>query len=126
MKSHLCYQKQNTMKELKLEDLRVGDYVYRNGFPYKMTLQTFYDLVAFLRLQDFRPMPLTTKILERSGFYVDKVKAHIKYGELGTLFQLNIVNGEFEFTWGAVKVETVHHLQNLYRDLVKEELNIIF
>lgn len=76
-------------------------------------------------LAEINPLPITVDWLMKFGFLVDVKKAYIVHNEIGNIFQLNRVGDTFEFTWGGITVKSVHHLQNLYFNLINKELKLI-
>ena len=70
---------------MKAEELRIGNYVTITPHSKEDVLQLnqseMESLYIFKNWDRLQPIPLTEEWLLRFGFYVDKTKAYINYGE---------------------------------------------
>lgn len=142
---------------IQANELRIGNWVRKSGSntPYMVTLERFWEHYntadAFYYLE---PIPLTSEILEKSGFtHIDR---KVNFGISGyfpdkTWFipdgEIKLRNGTYPvykhgFCIGSysrkdsfyysnhrhetigVEVKHLHYLQNLYRFVTGEELSI--
>lgn len=123
---------------MEAKELRIGNYVYYQGnvekcFSLRNSGVDFYrgktknGIITQGYVYDaIQPIPLTEEILLKCGF-IRRWNAPamlINYGELQSVFTINIVKNEFYFTYGDLQVKHLHQLQNLYFALTNEELTV--
>lgn len=109
---------------IKAEELRVGNLYLNMGIIDAFTRHNYFQ-----DYPDWEPIPLTPEWLERCGF---KGSAQFKGGTLIIEAQAeldiriredNITKYILPFS-KTIQIEYVHQLQNVYRDLTGEELQI--
>jgi hypothetical protein len=112
---------------MKKSDLRIGNWVFDSeGFDYRIQ---GYELYVNL-VEDFKPIPITNKWLERLGFERNKYYQNFRIKAGDYYNSIKYFEGEWcynncESDAGCYFVTTaqyVHELQNLYHAINKEEL----
>ena len=134
---------ENILEMIQANELRIGNWVqHLAGWSYRSdkrpTMHFFQwnesDWYALgectLWLEKVAPIPLTPEILEKAGFV--KVNNSLNHdtpmymnGRSG--ISLTYYKNCFNFEWkdyNSVQIHFVHQLQNLFRVLTGEELNI--
>jgi len=112
---------------INANELRIGNWVAIGEMVERPLTKIIPELCGA-----YNPIPLTPDILEKAGF----VKSNTEYGDgIPTLgkFQISLYDGDNFIKMlatvrydksVAVKVASLHQLQNLYFALTGEELNI--
>jgi hypothetical protein len=112
-------------------ELRIGNYVLRNGFLQEHK-ETFNEIVVshnditacVVSSESFKPIPLTEEWLLKFGFEKNKEHGYFEFDRL----IVAIHDGVNQFYLCDidifVKIETVHHLQNLYFAIRNKELTL--
>jgi len=128
---------------IRAEELRIGNWVYQ-GEMYGDTQCTAYEIYGFTGAsnaqyyQEWKPISITEKWLERFGFeeeldpegvahgikvlesaHVDQILV-VEIYENKCLFQI----GETSYWTASFPIKYVHQLQNLYYALTGKELEI--
>lgn len=122
------------MEEIKAEDIMIGNYIRdrwsENGF-FKVTEirkdKVFYGNCFKARYEDLVPIPLTEDILLNAGFEFDYKGFIYKEPIDGYRMRLRTGDGVFEYrlnTNYSIKIQYLHQLQNLFKSLTGNELEI--
>lgn len=110
------------METLKANELRVGNWVERDGEVYQITSVTILSLER--GETTVKPVPITSEILFKLGFGTSLVSDAIYHKGLFTL-DLRDFTFKFGTHWFLDnKCKYVHQLQNLYFALTNEELTV--
>lgn len=125
------------MALLNLQDIRVDDWfthLHGRGVLKAYTVQLFCKCInrdgklVEVNYKELMPIPLSDRILELCGF--DTVLKKLNVGDKGVIsyYPMNNVVGVTGFGSPAYmaipwKVEFLHQLQHIYRDLTGKELN---
>jgi len=120
---------------MNIKELRVGNWVHI-GYKYEWEYSDYADYWKGEGENDaVEPIPLTPEILEKAGWKAeDGIWSHNKFdiwlypknrfNDDGPLYMKPIKVMEHSQPDGALPIEYVHQLQNLYFALTGEELNI--
>jgi hypothetical protein len=112
---------------MKKNDLRIGNWVFDSeGFEYQIQ---GYELYINL-VEDFKPIPITNKWLERLGFERNKYYQNFRIKAGDYFNSIQYYEGEWCYNncesdagcYFVTTVQYVHELQNLYHAINKEEL----
>jgi len=106
--------------ELKQSDLRVGNYILRDGKQIQVTAMTIFCLG-----KHHQPITLTEEWLLKFGFKKDGFLNSAN--RWMSIFNQPLIQGNGYFTipnYPLTEIHYVHQLQNLYYDLTREELTI--
>ena len=110
------------METLKPNELRVGNWVERDGEVYQITSVTILSLER--GETTVNPIPITSEILLKLGF-VHSLYIYRAFDK--GQFSFDLVSFRFQFDNRFVsnnRYKYVHQLQNLYFALTNEELTI--
>lgn len=101
---------------MKTSDLRPNNIVLFKGEVTKLTLWHFGTYMQTSFKEDFKPIPLTKKWMEKINWTPLK--------DIGVSFSLT--TGEIHFVIGNYykKIKYIHQLQNIYFALTGKELTI--
>ena len=114
------------MKQLKAEELRIGNLLDEKGefFPVGKRTFQYWDQLNLSKV--FKPIPLTEELLVKLGFF----KSGFFYCKCLGIEHLNISLKHEVTTIGDIEevsiehIKHVHSLQNLYFALTGEELKL--
>jgi len=113
---------------MKIEDLRIGNWILGTNSerkselkPFQVYAETFSDIESTYGI--FEPIPLSEDILLKCGF--EKHKHDIRYYQYGSL-KLKVNEKGFKFQYGESisYYHYLHQIQNLYFILNNSELKI--
>jgi hypothetical protein len=122
--------------KLDIHDLRIGNYLYNDGVIVKIDARTIFDIWDNNGLKKYKPIPLTTHLLEKCGITKKKNSEYtidtydfcgynLWYTEDETLREtLEYYDKKIFLFDDKIKIEFLHDLQNLHRDLRKTNLEI--
>ena len=104
--------------KLQPQDLRIGNYVKRNGMVVQVDHKTFWDVKN--KPTEYESIPLTEEWLLKFGFvYNEEYNSYMNNGfiveKIGDLF--------LDRRYGKV-IKTVNALQNFYNVVTDKELTI--
>lgn len=116
---------------MKVEELRVGNWVMGYRKPIKWSLENF-DLLKQADLDEIikEPIPLTEELLLKCGFksvsgdaMVHKLNRHFRLEYALGEYVLRIKTDRHDSSYVRV-VRSLHQLQNLYFDITGKELEV--
>ncbi len=108
------------------EDLRIGNWVQRIGFPYQIVAIKGIDIwveakgviLEYFLYDGFHPIPLDKEWLEKFGFnYSDFLES---WSSVDGKISIEATDGGF--IYDRFKIRYVHQLQNLVHALTEEYL----
>jgi hypothetical protein len=111
------------MKHLKLEELKVGNYVLHNFYRIKLDGSLFAQYIQNELEKKFYPIDLTTDFLDKTSF--------IKHGNnyefwRNSAFSVELIKGNWEILYMSElmskRVKYIHELQNFYYEVAGEML----
>jgi len=111
------------MKHLKLEELKVGNYVFHNFYRIKLDGSLFAQYIQNELEKKFYPIDLTTDFLDKTSF--------IKYGNnyefwRNSAFSVELIKGNWEILYMSElmskRIKYIHELQNFYYEVAGEML----
>lgn len=123
--------------EIRANELRIGNYIEKSlksgqgrSVVYAIGCQDLVRMVEDTGSFNYSPIPLTEEILLKCGFKIYKDSMYC-----GGIGPLGLVKDDGKYFLcaqddtgyildGAVQIESLHHLQNVYSDLEREELNV--
>jgi hypothetical protein len=112
---------------MKPNDLRVGNWIFDvEGYEYQIQ---GYEISVNLP-EDYTPIPITNKWLERLGFERNKFYQNFRIKAGDYFNSIKYIDGEWCYNncqsdagcYFVTTVQYVHELQNLYFAINKEEL----
>ena len=99
---------------MKADQVMIGDWLF-NDTTNILSIQVDADDLYLGKVIYYRPIPLTTEILEKNGFLksYDDDGIHFKYTLIsdGTSFSLKYIRNVFQWL-GALDFKYVHELQH--------------
>lgn len=108
---------------MKLEDLRIGNYVIQKGsnFIETVTLELLNRIDIILA-----PIPLTEEILLRLGFEYYEPLRHFRIVIDDVWYWVKSVNGKFLFSLTNLNYDEKNHLPPLKIDFVHDLQNVFY
>ena len=114
---------------MKASELRIGNIVQNltineNASPFTEWVENIVDIEILNIINentDYKPIQLTNDWMKKFGFKLDSISSEF-YGH-NMIFHSHLVHRQY-ISWGTVRLQYVHQLQNLYFALTGEELTI--
>lgn len=109
---------------MRLEELRIGNYVSEHGGVSVVGLATFkhYDEMPSIMSAHIKPIPLTEEWLVKFGFELNMDSYYVKDNNVVYLEKEGVC--KFLLRGDTVTINYVHQLQNIYFALMNQELKI--
>jgi hypothetical protein len=101
---------------MKINELRVGNYIYYCDEIYKVDLRCIYNHMDDEQDDAYQPIPLTEEILLKCEIDED---INVEFDKILGYY---VVYLEDSFCLNSVKLYHLHQLQNLYYALTNDEL----
>ena len=126
---------------MKANELRIGNLIEKDGKPFKVTLSSIQEMKRVnFNPSLFKPLRLNSMLLYKLGFiFNDQTHEYRLLADINNkqewIFSLIVKDGFFQTYVSDIKVEFVHHLQNIvyslkgyelkFADITEEESDLI-